>query len=994
MNAIKECVRRPRFYVYPDGLILPIIQGGGGTSLTQSGFRGRNDDVTLTTNTWTHALNTNWTQNVDTNFRVRFSVLCEGMAASITPQLQYDLNNSGTWNNVTGTSSVVRASLSTLFNDDAGTTQLISGGTFIAGRADENDGTTAGITFTTVPQVTEVEFCVQIRSADVADGNTVQLRVVNTATALNTYSFSPSITVNIPAASLDQVAYRGYADDAGLGSATAKAAQNTNWNQPMEENFRVRFEIQEEAAEAETIGFQLQYNRNSAGWNNVHALSLVVRTSLSSNVADGAATGDLLTAGTGTFRAGTFDEVNGQVATVDFQGSDHTEVEFCVKIRSDDVAVNDTIQLRVIRIGGSLETWTATPTVTATAVDLSFAWVDAMHPPENSHIPPIKVGSDYYAIAIDSTATSHFGVFKTTTPGTPASWTWVAGGFAPDTIGAIAWELISTTIHIVTKDGGNAGFVNYWAFAPSGDSLGTREEVTSAPQDATGPTLAAVSFAFLDEPHAGYSANWSGSLTAFEWKHRDTPVGGQWLGFEDFISDTSGTALAGRLISAGATMYAFWVDSDIEAGNRVAWASTDNLFDWTAPAALTAVPSTAALHVLSNAVIFGTEDDVGVAYLDSSDQLSFVGLGTGPELITTSTPMISSATLSVSLVVDASGNVHALIVLADGSVQYAIRTAADDTWSSLTEVLAASASADNIHAAWIGTLIAYVYDDGTGPIYGEYTPTTGGTVNLTPATLALSGVALDPDPGLVSTNLAPAIVALSAVALDPTPPPITVNLTPAVVALSAQILDPQPQPVDVNLAPANAVLSATALDPAPGVVTVGLTPAVVVLSSASLDPTPTAVAVDLSPATAPLIAQVLDAQPGVVSVSLTPATLGLQAMPLSIAGGIAVDPAIISISAVALDPQPGLVTTQLTPAAIVLGAVALDAQTWKPQNLIATAVSDDQIDLTWDVFTGAIGYDIERDTLVIVSDHPTNSYSDTGLDPSTLYTYRVRAVIG
>lgn len=63
-----------------------------------------------------------------------------------------------------------------------------------------------------------------------------------------------------------------------------------------------------------------------------------------------------------------------------------------------------------------------------------------------------------------------------------------------------------------------------------------------------------------------------------------------------------------------------------------------------------------------------------------------------------------------------------------------------------------------------------------------------------------------------------------------------------------------------------------------------------------------------------------------------------------------------------------------------------------PANLQAVAVSSSQIDLTWDAVTGVSGYDIERDGVVIVFDHPTTSYSDTGLDPDTQYDYRVRAV--
>jgi len=65
-----------------------------------------------------------------------------------------------------------------------------------------------------------------------------------------------------------------------------------------------------------------------------------------------------------------------------------------------------------------------------------------------------------------------------------------------------------------------------------------------------------------------------------------------------------------------------------------------------------------------------------------------------------------------------------------------------------------------------------------------------------------------------------------------------------------------------------------------------------------------------------------------------------------------------------------------------------------PQILVATAIGADSIGLTWDAFTGAVGYDIERDSVIIVIDHPTNSYTDTGLDPATEYTYRVRAELG
>lgn len=63
-----------------------------------------------------------------------------------------------------------------------------------------------------------------------------------------------------------------------------------------------------------------------------------------------------------------------------------------------------------------------------------------------------------------------------------------------------------------------------------------------------------------------------------------------------------------------------------------------------------------------------------------------------------------------------------------------------------------------------------------------------------------------------------------------------------------------------------------------------------------------------------------------------------------------------------------------------------------PDNLQAVAASDTQIDLSWDALSGYTAYDIERDGVVIVSDHSTTSYSDTGLDADTEYVYRVRGV--
>lgn len=77
------------------------------------------------------------------------------------------------------------------------------------------------------------------------------------------------------------------------------------------------------------------------------------------------------------------------------------------------------------------------------------------------------------------------------------------------------------------------------------------------------------------------------------------------------------------------------------------------------------------------------------------------------------------------------------------------------------------------------------------------------------------------------------------------------------------------------------------------------------------------------------------------------------------------------------------------------GTSAISLVSIVPRNLIATTVDDDSIELDWDAVAGATRYIVERDDspwVVIADNVLTNTYTDTGLDPSTEYTYRVRSV--
>ena len=163
----------------------------------QDSFRGRNDDGSESTATWIAAANTNWTQVVDANFRVRFLVQEVGGASFVlNSRLQYNKNAAG-WNNVTSTSTNIKAVLSANFADDDATTEQMAGPqAFVAGRMDENGTDMAGITI--LSQDTEVEWCLQIVGTDVANNDSIQLRVTDAGVTLNTYTNTPSVTVSKP----------------------------------------------------------------------------------------------------------------------------------------------------------------------------------------------------------------------------------------------------------------------------------------------------------------------------------------------------------------------------------------------------------------------------------------------------------------------------------------------------------------------------------------------------------------------------------------------------------------------------------------------------------------------------------------------------------------------------------------------------------------------------------------------------------------------------
>lgn len=169
----------------------------GATTRIESAFRFRDDDGTDETDaTWRQLADVADTQGVDTNYRIRFNGTTGGMAGNLTPQLEYNLAGAG-WLDVNATSSVVRTFASGVVGDGTSTTeQLNQGGTFVGGEFEGGDGLAAQLSGVSPGDEGEWEFCYQIRSVDVSDGQDIELKITEAGSDWDTYP-SPQATVTV-----------------------------------------------------------------------------------------------------------------------------------------------------------------------------------------------------------------------------------------------------------------------------------------------------------------------------------------------------------------------------------------------------------------------------------------------------------------------------------------------------------------------------------------------------------------------------------------------------------------------------------------------------------------------------------------------------------------------------------------------------------------------------------------------------------------------------
>ena len=171
---------------------------------TQTTFRYRNDDGSETAATWRQIAGTDDTLELDTTYRMRFNVAGThtGGAGSfpLVCGFQYDVDGAG-FVNITTTSTNVKAVASadtswTITDDDVTTEQLAGAATFVAGHMDET-GACSSVTISD-SEDSEFELVFQLLSSELSGGESVQIRCVDSGTALNTYTLTPTITVATP----------------------------------------------------------------------------------------------------------------------------------------------------------------------------------------------------------------------------------------------------------------------------------------------------------------------------------------------------------------------------------------------------------------------------------------------------------------------------------------------------------------------------------------------------------------------------------------------------------------------------------------------------------------------------------------------------------------------------------------------------------------------------------------------------------------------------
>jgi hypothetical protein len=155
-----------------------------------------------------------------------------------------------------------------------------------------------------------------------------------------------------------QSRFRARGDTVGLNVNTWDHALDTNWSQPVDETFRLRIVVVENAGGGAGLNAQLQFSLNGGLYTSISTTSAVVKGVNSGQFANNDTTTSLL--GSGTFVIG-YGVTDGLAPSVPFAGNDYTEWEFSLQIVGADVSNGDTIDFQIL----GLNSYAITPRATA-----------------------------------------------------------------------------------------------------------------------------------------------------------------------------------------------------------------------------------------------------------------------------------------------------------------------------------------------------------------------------------------------------------------------------------------------------------------------------------------------------------------------------------------------------------------------------------------------------------------------------------------------------
>lgn len=167
---------------------------GAADNYTQTGFRFRFDDGGETTATWISAVNVTPTPTLGVNFRLRFLIQRDALAANDTSFWQvFESYNGGTFIHIATTESQTIPFVSSNYTHEDETTQQIGSGTYNASGANDSMCNSpvflsVGITWTGDAgnqTENEIEISVMIPPGVVSNGDTLEYRVRRSNNALD-----------------------------------------------------------------------------------------------------------------------------------------------------------------------------------------------------------------------------------------------------------------------------------------------------------------------------------------------------------------------------------------------------------------------------------------------------------------------------------------------------------------------------------------------------------------------------------------------------------------------------------------------------------------------------------------------------------------------------------------------------------------------------------------------------------------------------------------